>query len=89
MVETGYRAKRSGSGQVVVFEPAMELDRLARLEIERDLGRAFENQEFEVVYQPRVALRTGELVGVEALLRWRHPTILLLAHCRHPSSRPG
>ncbi|UIJ71760.1 EAL domain-containing protein [Aurantimonas sp. HBX-1] len=68
------RAKRAGSGSVVLFEPAMEEDRLARLELEADLNRAFENDEFQVFYQPQVDLVSGEMVGAEALLRWQHPT---------------
>nr|WP_281379068.1 EAL domain-containing protein [Aurantimonas endophytica] len=69
-----YRAKRQGRGLVVLFEPAMEEDRLARLELEADLNRAFEKDEFQVFYQPQVDLVSGELVGAEALLRWKHPT---------------
>jgi diguanylate cyclase (GGDEF)-like protein len=68
-----YSAKRSGTGRVVTFEPFMDDARLARLELERDLAAAIENKEFEVVYQPQLGLRSGELVGVEALLRWRRP----------------
>lgn len=68
-----YRAKRSSSEQVVTFEPSMDGDRLARLKLEEDLAQAFERHEFMVVYQPQVRLATGELVGTEALVRWKHP----------------
>ncbi len=69
-----YCAKRAGGNQVVLFESWMEKDRLARLEMENDLVTAFENGEFQVVYQPQIALKSGEVMGAEALLRWRHPT---------------
>ncbi|NJK45521.1 MAG: EAL domain-containing protein [Pleurocapsa sp. SU_196_0] len=46
----------------------------AQLELERDLRRALEGQQFELHYQPQYALSGGEVLGVEALLRWRHPT---------------
>lgn len=45
----------------------------AELDIERALRRALENDEFHLVYQPQMDLRTGRIVGVESLLRWRHP----------------
>lgn len=67
-----YRAKRSSTQQVVAFKPFMDEDRLARLELEHDLSGAFEKMEFEVVYQPQFRLDTRELVGAEALLRWKH-----------------
>nr|WP_246191154.1 EAL domain-containing protein [Aureimonas leprariae] len=68
-----YRAKRSPTRKVVVFEPSMDADRMARLEMERDLLRAFDAGEFRLAYQPQVRLRSGEAVGAEALLRWLHP----------------
>ena len=69
-----YCAKRAGGNQVFLFESSMEQDRLARLEMENDLVAAFENGEFQVVYQPQIALKSGAMIGAEALLRWRHPT---------------
>ena len=51
----------------------------ARKALERDLARAIENQEFEVFYQPKMNVRTRELSGVEALIRWRHPEQGLIA----------
>jgi diguanylate cyclase (GGDEF)-like protein len=69
-----YRAKRTGTGSVVLFEPVMEEDRLARLELEADLNEAFDDDQFHLVYQPQYDLASGDMVGAEALLRWKHPT---------------
>jgi diguanylate cyclase (GGDEF)-like protein len=68
-----YRAKEKGKARYELFDAEMHADALARLRLENDLRRAVEHQEFEVYYQPIVTLRTGELSGFEALVRWRHP----------------
>jgi diguanylate cyclase (GGDEF)-like protein/PAS domain S-box-containing protein len=68
-----YEAKRAGRGRWVMFDDSMH-ERLVRaLAVENDLRRALKEDELFVVYQPVVDLGTGELVGVEALVRWRHP----------------
>jgi EAL domain-containing protein (putative c-di-GMP-specific phosphodiesterase class I) len=67
-----YRAKDGGTGYSV-FDPAMYKRVLDRLEAENGLGRAVEQEEFLVHYQPLVSLQTGEVVAVEALVRWEHP----------------
>jgi diguanylate cyclase (GGDEF)-like protein/PAS domain S-box-containing protein len=67
-----YRAKAEGSGYEV-FDPAMHDRAVTRLELENDLRRAIEEDEFVVHYQPIVNLQTGELWGMEALVRWEHP----------------
>ena len=69
-----YRAKAAGKSQYVVYAPRMDEDLVGRLELVGDLRRARVEDEFVVHYQPTVALETEALVGVEALLRWRHPT---------------
>jgi diguanylate cyclase (GGDEF)-like protein/PAS domain S-box-containing protein len=69
-----YAAKERGKGQVVVFEPAMRHHVLERLELTSDLALALDRDEFALDYQPLVELRDGTIVGVEALLRWDHPT---------------
>jgi diguanylate cyclase (GGDEF)-like protein/PAS domain S-box-containing protein len=69
-----YIAKGEGKGGYRMFEPAMHERVLSRLKLRADLMRALERQEFELRYQPLVRLRDGEITGVEALLRWRHPT---------------
>ncbi len=68
-----YEAKRAGRGRYVLFDATMH-ERVARtLDMENDMRRALQNDEFFVAYQPIVDLPTGRLRGVEALARWRHP----------------
>ena len=68
-----YRAKAAGQGRYQVFEPGMHADVLARLELEADIQRAIDREEFVVHYQPIVALDDGSILGLEALARWEHP----------------
>ncbi|MEH2114692.1 two-component system response regulator [Nostoc sp.] len=68
-----YRAKAQGRGKYHVFNPAMHQEAIQLLELENDLRRAVERQEFLVYYQPIVSLNTGRISGFEALVRWRHP----------------
>jgi diguanylate cyclase (GGDEF)-like protein len=68
-----YIAKTRGKGRVEQFEPEMRTVALARMELESDLRRALEAGEFVLHYQPIVVLETGEITGVEALVRWQHP----------------
>jgi len=68
-----YRAKEKGKARYELFDAEMHADALARLRLENDLRRAVEHREFDVYYQPIVALSTGRLSGFEALVRWRHP----------------
>ncbi len=69
-----YHAKAQGRDQIVLFAPAMEKRRIERIQLEQDLVVGFDRGEFQVLYQPQVSLRTGRLVGAEALLRWYHPS---------------
>jgi diguanylate cyclase (GGDEF)-like protein/PAS domain S-box-containing protein len=68
-----YRAKEQGPGRYEVFDPAMQARAQERLELEAELRRAVEQEEFVLHYQPIVSLRDGSMVGFEALLRWQHP----------------
>lgn len=69
-----YRAKALGKGRYHVFYPAMHQEVIKVLELENDLRRAVERQEFVVHYQPIICLNTGKIAGFEALIRWQHPT---------------
>jgi diguanylate cyclase (GGDEF)-like protein len=69
-----YRAKSEGKGRHAVFEPAMHVAVVERADLEADLQRVLERAELLLHFQPIVALGNRGIVGVEALVRWRHPT---------------
>jgi diguanylate cyclase (GGDEF)-like protein/PAS domain S-box-containing protein len=68
-----YRAKERGRGRCEMFDAEMRAGAVRRLEVERELRHALDRNELELHYQPVVALGNGEIVGLEALVRWRHP----------------
>lgn len=68
-----YRAKARGKARYEVFDTDMRIRAMTRLELETDLRRAIERQEFRIHYQPIVSLNTGHIIGFEALVRWQHP----------------
>jgi diguanylate cyclase (GGDEF)-like protein len=68
-----YRAKAAGRGHHEVFDADMHRRAVDQLQLETDLRRAIERQEWVVHYQPIVDLQTRRLAGFEALARWRHP----------------
>ncbi|MGH3042182.1 MAG: putative bifunctional diguanylate cyclase/phosphodiesterase, partial [Gaiellaceae bacterium] len=68
-----YSAKSAGKGRHIVFHARMQEQLRERLRLEDDLNRAFAHNEFFLEYQPIVDLKTTELLGVEALVRWQHP----------------
>ena len=68
-----YKAKATGRGGYAVFESAMQAVAQERIHLEIDLAHALEGDEFFLVYQPMLDLGTEKIVGVEALIRWRHP----------------
>jgi diguanylate cyclase (GGDEF)-like protein len=69
-----YRAKALGKGRAVIFEAEMAKAARRRLMIEQELSSALERKELFVHYQPIVDLKSGHLIGFEALMRWQHPT---------------
>jgi diguanylate cyclase (GGDEF)-like protein len=72
-----YSAKASGQ-QVVVYTPELDRGRAESLSLLADLHLALDRDEFELLYQPKLDLVSGEITGVEALVRWRHPRLGLL-----------
>jgi diguanylate cyclase (GGDEF)-like protein len=69
-----YQAKLRGRNRISLFGPALRSGARKRVELEADLRRALAADDIEVHYQPEMDLVSGEVVGVEALARWRHPT---------------
>ena len=74
-----YQAKGAGKARFTVFDEAMHAEAQKRFELQTDLRLALERAEFELHYQPVVDLDGGQLLGCEALVRWRHPRRGLLA----------
>jgi EAL domain-containing protein (putative c-di-GMP-specific phosphodiesterase class I) len=68
-----YRAKEMGGNHYLFYREEMESEGLERLERLNDLRMALANEDFYLVYQPQIELASGQMVGVEALLRWNHP----------------
>lgn len=74
-----YEARRKGTQPVALFNPAMADERAERVILESELRQALERNELEVHYQPIARLKDLQLAGFEALVRWRHPKLGLLA----------
>jgi diguanylate cyclase (GGDEF)-like protein/PAS domain S-box-containing protein len=74
-----YRAKKLGRNNFQFYTPVMNEEALERVKIESALRNALERKEFVLHYQPQVHLGSGEIVGMEALIRWRHPELGMVA----------
>lgn len=68
-----YAAKQGGRNNFAFFDPSMNAGALERLSMENSLRLAQDQGELQIYYQPKVDVETGRIVGLEALLRWRHP----------------
>ncbi len=65
--------KEQGGNHYSFYSPSSEHDLSERIDLEVALRYALEREEFQIYYQPQVSLKTGKIVGAEALLRWKHP----------------
>lgn len=70
-----YNARESGGNHAAVYDGAVHARAYDRLALESSMHRAIERDQFELHYQPQVAAESGALIGVEALIRWRHPEL--------------
>lgn len=70
-----YRSREGGYNHYQFYTPDMNARSLERMDLEHDLRRALEQGQFQMHYQPQGSLATGDIVGVEALLRWQHPQL--------------
>ncbi|MFL6675730.1 MAG: EAL domain-containing protein [Massilia sp.] len=77
-----YRAKKLGRNNFQFYTPAMNEESLERVRIESALRNALERDEFVLHYQPQVDLESGHIVGMEALIRWRHPELGMVPPAR-------
>ncbi|MES2017500.1 MAG: EAL domain-containing protein [Pseudomonadota bacterium] len=77
-----YRAKESGRGNFQFFTQEMNLRLLERANLEQALRAAIARDEFVVHYQPQVDLRSGRIIGMEALIRWNHPQMGMVSPAR-------
>ena len=74
-----YKSKDLGKNQFHLYKPDMNEEVLERLNVETNLFRAIKNEEFQIVYQPQLSLKSNKIVGFEALVRWNQPDMGVLA----------
>ena len=77
-----YQAKDSGRDTYRFFSEKMNVDAQEQLHLQGQLRNAVKNQEFLLHYQPQIDIRSGRIVGVEALVRWQHPELGLVQPSR-------
>lgn len=68
-----YQAKSNGRGNYQLYNPGLTVQNLSMTQLETDLRHALERKELRVVYQPIISLSSGDIIKVEALMRWQHP----------------
>jgi diguanylate cyclase (GGDEF)-like protein len=68
-----YRAKQQGKNRYQFYTEEMNIETLERVELEKNLHKALEQEEFLIYYQPRMDIKTNTMIGMEALIRWQHP----------------
>jgi diguanylate cyclase (GGDEF)-like protein len=73
-----YHAKQNGRNRAEFYRKELNIRSMERLDMENQLRRAIERNELLLYYQPKIQIFTGHVVGAEALLRWRHPTLGLV-----------
>jgi diguanylate cyclase (GGDEF)-like protein len=73
-----YHAKSEGRNRYSFYHDSMRQATAERLSLEHDLRRAIENEQFELHYQPQIDMQAGRITGMEALIRWNHPTLGML-----------
>jgi diguanylate cyclase (GGDEF)-like protein len=74
-----YRCKEQGRGSVQHYAPAMNSEAPELFALENSLRHALERQEFILYYQPKININTGQIIGLEALIRWEHPELGLVS----------
>lgn len=73
-----YQAKQTGKNNYQFFTESMNVESQQRVQLEKDLRRALKNDELYLAYQPQIEMESGRIIGLEALLRWRHPQLGLI-----------
>jgi diguanylate cyclase (GGDEF)-like protein len=74
-----YQAKMMGKAKYVIFDKEMRSQVVTKLKLENDLRVALDHQEFDIYYQPIISIGNNSIAGFEALLRWHHPELGLIA----------
>ncbi len=69
-----YKAKEKGRNAFCLYHDTMDAGGMERLDMQNSLYRGIDNEEFYLLYQPQIDVKSGQVVGLEALLRWKHPT---------------
>jgi len=70
-----YRAKEKGRNTFQLYTPSMNFKAMERLAVEKNLRKALDREEFELYYQPKINLESGQIAGMEALIRWDSPEL--------------